>query len=316
MQFSNVSDFAKYLKAVITTLNTDVGTILALTVTTIGATTATIGTTITSLIQSSAGIVLDALGYIDLNTGAVIQARVLDIQVDNTLDPGASPTLNDRYIITDAGDINANFGSIAGLEDNDIVRYDGDDFVVSLDVSAVIDANSRAVTFVIGRNEGFIFNTAGGWTQRIIIFYSDWDDGVVSDTFYTIQKGDSLWSDGVTAANASPSGNIGTNTRSVIPLNEVIVPGTTRTLDTFKVVNVKGQVFLSSVWSYSGFVFSGSGFGTQASLVDNDDPIAVQTGGSSVASRSFVGGGGHGHTSGTDSIPNLPARVRIVCEDI
>jgi hypothetical protein len=56
---------------------------------------------------------------------------VLKIQEDATLDPGASPTLGDRYIIKDETNLNAHFGTIdkemdgtpMSLEWNDIVEY-------------------------------------------------------------------------------------------------------------------------------------------------------------------------------------------------
>ena len=64
------------------------------------------------------------------------QPSVLDVQVDNTLDPGASPTTGDRYLITDAANLHANFGTIAGVADDDIVEYDGADFVVAFSPSA------------------------------------------------------------------------------------------------------------------------------------------------------------------------------------
>lgn len=67
--------------------------------------------------------------------GLDIQKDVLDIQTDATLDPGASPTQGDRYIITDSGALHANFGTITGVGDNDIVGFNGSNFVVSYDVS-------------------------------------------------------------------------------------------------------------------------------------------------------------------------------------
>lgn len=68
-------------------------------------------------------------------TGMDFQADVLAIQVDATLDPGASPTTGARYIITAASTLHANFGTITGLADDDIVEYNGTAFVVSYDVS-------------------------------------------------------------------------------------------------------------------------------------------------------------------------------------
>lgn len=67
-------------------------------------------------------------------TGLDFQPDVLDIQVDNTLDPDPATT-GDRYIITNAANLNANFGTIAGLNDNDIVQYDGTEWFVAYDVT-------------------------------------------------------------------------------------------------------------------------------------------------------------------------------------
>lgn len=64
------------------------------------------------------------------------QADVLGIAVDNTLDPGATPTAGDRYIIVDALNINANFGTISGLGNGDIVEYDGTEFQVVFSIAA------------------------------------------------------------------------------------------------------------------------------------------------------------------------------------
>jgi len=80
----------------------------------------------------------DAVRQTDLDsavTGLDFQADVDDIQTDGTLDPGASPSTGDRYIVTDTATLHANFGTITGVENNDIVEYDGADFVVEYDVS-------------------------------------------------------------------------------------------------------------------------------------------------------------------------------------
>ncbi len=69
-------------------------------------------------------------------SGLDIQADVLGVQQDANLDPGASPTAGDRYVITDSLSLHANFGTITGLSDNDIVIYDGTSFVVIYPVSA------------------------------------------------------------------------------------------------------------------------------------------------------------------------------------
>ena len=75
-------------------------------------------------------------------SGLDFQADVLDIQLDATLDPGATPVARtltksgDRYIITDKDNLHANFGTIAGLVNNDIVEYIGGAFVVDYDTAA------------------------------------------------------------------------------------------------------------------------------------------------------------------------------------
>lgn len=67
--------------------------------------------------------------------GLDFQADVANVQTDALLDPGAPATEGDRYIITSSGTLHANFGVIAGLEDGDIVEYNGSAFVVAYDVS-------------------------------------------------------------------------------------------------------------------------------------------------------------------------------------
>lgn len=52
-------------------------------------------------------------------------ARILDIQKNDNLDPGESPAIDSKYIITASGNLHDNFGTISGLGDNDIVTYNG-----------------------------------------------------------------------------------------------------------------------------------------------------------------------------------------------
>lgn len=68
-----------------------------------------------------------------LEAGLDIQLDVLGIQVDNTLVPETN--LGSRYIITNSLNLHVNFGTISGLEDNDIVQYNGTAFYVAYDVS-------------------------------------------------------------------------------------------------------------------------------------------------------------------------------------
>lgn len=70
-----------------------------------------------------------ALSGVGKNYGADVHG----VQSDNTLDPGAAPTTGDRYILTDTGNLNANFGTITGVADGDIVEWDGSEFVIAFD---------------------------------------------------------------------------------------------------------------------------------------------------------------------------------------
>lgn len=92
---------------------------------------------VTSSYVPDAATVLTNKAYVDSAIAKMNwQADVLAIQVDATLDPGATPVIGDRYIITASATLHANFGTIAGLGDNDIVEYDGSAFVVAYDISA------------------------------------------------------------------------------------------------------------------------------------------------------------------------------------
>lgn len=81
--------------------------------------------------------------------------QVLDRQTDNTLDPGASPNVGDSYIIEDSGDLHANFGTITGVENNDIVRYNGSAFVVLVNVS---DTGEGPHAYIEDENKLYFFN--------------------------------------------------------------------------------------------------------------------------------------------------------------
>lgn len=82
----------------------------------------------------------DAVRLIDidnLKADLDFQADVLAVQLDDTLAPTEDPLADAqvRYIITDAANLNVGFGTVAGLEDGDIIQKDGADFVVVYDVS-------------------------------------------------------------------------------------------------------------------------------------------------------------------------------------
>lgn len=82
----------------------------------------------------------DAVRLIDidnLKADLDFQSDVLGVQLDDTLVPTVEvlPDAQVRYIVTDAANLNAGFGTVAGLEDGDIIQKDGEDFVVVYDVS-------------------------------------------------------------------------------------------------------------------------------------------------------------------------------------
>jgi len=66
--------------------------------------------------------------------GFDFQSDVKAVQTDATL-VVSTPTLGDRYIITNIADLDSGFGSITGVGNGDIVEYDGDKFNVVYDVS-------------------------------------------------------------------------------------------------------------------------------------------------------------------------------------
>ena len=62
-----------------------------------------------------------------------INFKVKAIQEDNTLVP--TLTLDFKYIVEDVSNLHSNFGTITGVGDNDIVRYNGTEFEILLDAS-------------------------------------------------------------------------------------------------------------------------------------------------------------------------------------
>lgn len=101
------------------------------------------------------------------------QADVIAKQVDNTLDPGATPTNSDRYIITDAGNLHANFGTInkfmngdaAVLGNNDIVQYvsANSEFRIAFDASA--HTTGGVLVWITAIEVFNNYTTGGGWTE-------------------------------------------------------------------------------------------------------------------------------------------------------
>lgn len=102
----------------------------------------------------------DAVRQVDLETailGLDFQADVLDRQTDDTLDPGLEPVVEARYIVGNALALHPNFGTIAGVENGDIVQYDGTEFVISYDAS---EKGEGALVWNRGRSSFQFFNGA------------------------------------------------------------------------------------------------------------------------------------------------------------
>ena len=208
MQFSNTSNFAKFLKLV------------------------------TGLIVSRTNLILQVPGYIRQNTPVILVPSVSAIQVDDTLDPGGAPTLGDAYIITDASELNANFGAIAGVEDNDIVRFDGVDFVVALDISDVAPPDGTARTYVQDVDKDYDFFTAFGWRSLTVDYYIDWFDlSIIPESQETTVQ------------------QLTVNASKTIFYSQLATPNGD-TLDLYDKVTSDAQFFAASLWNYPGdFIF-------------------------------------------------------------
>jgi len=108
-----------------------------------------------------------------LETGIDWQESVIEIQTDGTTDPGASPTLGDRYILSDIASANINFGVILGVADNDIVEYDGTNFFIAFNVS---DNTEGGATWVEDVNTFYVYNGTA-WVKWNSTLYTA-SDGV------------------------------------------------------------------------------------------------------------------------------------------
>lgn len=107
----------------------------------------------------------DAIRLADLDNAISTlnwQEDIEDIQTDAVLDPGATPATGVRYILTDVAALNANFGTITGVENGDIVEYDGTEFVVAFDVSDASLSPAGTMAYVGGSlNTYYRFNGTG-----------------------------------------------------------------------------------------------------------------------------------------------------------
>jgi len=195
----------------------------------------------------------------------------LAMQEDNTLDPGISPTTGDRYIILDSANLNGNFGVITGVGDNDIVEFDGANFVVSFDASATIASVSVTVTLDINGNadrEWYYSYSGSEWRDRGLSSSIYWTRG--SETVSPATVGDDIllptgdklaWDTGVSYITASATNIIGvyiastetlqinaTNIISNVPISvDTIVEKTSATGVTIDSVLLKDNEVTSTI---------------------------------------------------------------------
>ncbi len=90
--------------------------------------------------------------------GLDFQPDVHGIQEDDTFVP--TLTTGQRYILTDVEELHADFGTIAGVVNDDIVQYDGTDFYVAYSVAT---AGPGAITWNRGNSVWVYFNTS--WSE-------------------------------------------------------------------------------------------------------------------------------------------------------
>jgi hypothetical protein len=126
------------------------------------------------------------------------QEPVLDIQTDATLDPGASPAAGARYLITASGSLHANFGTITGVGDGDIVEYDANDSSFQI----VYDASVAGVGGKVFDQDSGVFYTHNTGTS-----WSAVDAAVSLDDAYNNGAAINLAADtGVSIANSDQTG--------------------------------------------------------------------------------------------------------------
>ena len=111
---------------------------------------------------------------------------VLGVQVDATLDPGASPADRDAYILTNTAALHANFGSITGVGNGDIVMYKSGAFVVVFDASAA-GSNDRVQTRNVATDKDWVYS--GGWAATNAGFNNAADEVITGSWSFALNDG-------------------------------------------------------------------------------------------------------------------------------
>jgi len=119
--------------------------------------------TLSTLADASNTLISSTLAiktYIDgMSSGGNFLDSVIRMVINNTFDPGGSPTTGDRYIL-ETLTIHANFGTITGVGLHDIVEYSGSAFIVVFDASAA----STPATVTVGTDKNLATNHQ--WTYN------------------------------------------------------------------------------------------------------------------------------------------------------
>jgi hypothetical protein len=151
----------------------------------------------------------------NVNQGSFLDSVIYQQTDATTPDPGGAPTLGDRYIVLDTANIHSNFkgsyGSVAawlageGVVDNDIVEWDGADFIQVFDSVAA----TAGVTVTVGTDKNansdhdWYYNTTDDeWYDRgsatLHNILSDLQGGVANE-YYHLTSAEHTLVDGITA---------------------------------------------------------------------------------------------------------------------
>lgn len=159
--------------------------------------------------------------YVDSSINAIdFQESVLDIQEDATLDPTASPATGARYIINDSGALHANFGSITGVGDGDIVEYDGANFIVVFDVSVNTEGGK---TWVEDINRYYVYN--GSWVDAGGVMDHNSLSGLQGGTtneYYHLTSTEHTWAQAAIGKVATGGNIVGNDVNDTISANWTI----------------------------------------------------------------------------------------------
>lgn len=135
------------------------------------------------------GTFQDISSYVNVD----ILDYVLAMQQDAILDPGIAPVTGDRYILLNVSALHANFGTITGVGDNDIVEYDGANFIISFNASAATASITVTVTLDINGNpdrEWYYSYSGAEWRDRGVSGSIFWSQG--TGTLSPLTVGDDI----------------------------------------------------------------------------------------------------------------------------